>query len=93
MQSLNELFVALRGSAFRRSFHLGAEERRYLATHGLDGQKGGAARKVDQRIATGVPGDEEVGFPAGSLPSSGLPVRGPRADDTPRTEPEQLALL
>jgi DNA repair photolyase len=41
-----------------------------LAEHGLDGQKGGAARQ----IATGSPGDEEVGFPAGSLPSDGLPV-------------------
>jgi DNA repair photolyase len=64
-----------------------------LAKHGLDGQTGGAARTVDDRIATGVPGDEEVGFPAGSLPSRGLPVQGPEADDPHRPEPEQLALL
>jgi DNA repair photolyase len=64
-----------------------------LATHGLDRQNGEAARKVDDRIATGVPGDEEVGFPAGSLPSDGLPVRGAPASGVARSEPEQLALL
>jgi DNA repair photolyase len=48
-----------------------------LARHGLDRQRGGAARKVDARLATGVPGDEEVGFPAGSLPADGLPVGAP----------------
>jgi DNA repair photolyase len=64
-----------------------------LARHGLDRQKGGAARKVDDRIATGVPGDAEVGFPAGSLPSEGLPVPTPTAPGVGRSEPEQLALL
>jgi DNA repair photolyase len=64
-----------------------------LAKHGLDGQRGGAARTVDDRIATGVPGDEEVGFPAGSLPSDGLPVRAATVVGAPRPEPEQLALL
>jgi DNA repair photolyase len=64
-----------------------------LAKHGLGGQKGGAARKVDDRIASGVPGDEEVGFPAGSLPSDGLPVRAATVVGAPRPEPEQLALL
>ena len=48
-----------------------------LARHGLDRQRGGAARKVDARLAAGVPGDEEVGFPAGSLPADGLPVGAP----------------
>jgi DNA repair photolyase len=68
-----------------------------LAEHGLDGQKGGAARKVDDRIAAGVPGDEEVGFPAGSLPSGGLPgaalTAGPGAGPDEPAAGEQLALL
>jgi DNA repair photolyase len=66
-----------------------------LAKHGLDGQRGGAARQIDDRIASGVPGDEEVGFPAGSLPSDGRPVQAPAGEG--RAEPgpagEQLALL
>jgi DNA repair photolyase len=41
-----------------------------LARHGLDRQSGGTARKA---VAAGVPGDEEVGFPQGSLPTDGLP--------------------
>ncbi|HVD29999.1 MAG TPA: radical SAM protein, partial [Mycobacteriales bacterium] len=68
-----------------------------LAAHGLDGQKGGAARKVDDRIATGVPGDEEVGFPAGSLPSGGLTgaalAAGPTGGPAESAAGEQLALL
>jgi DNA repair photolyase len=65
-----------------------------LAKHGLDRQKGGAAR----RIATGVPGDEEVGFPVGSLPTGGLPGVRPRSEllDAPvsvAAESEQLTLL
>ncbi|TFV85863.1 Rv2578c family radical SAM protein [Blastococcus sp. CT_GayMR16] len=67
-----------------------------LGAHGLDRQKGGAARQ----IATGVPGDEEVGFPAGSLPTGGLPgVRpkgepGPDQHGPPSAEvAEQLSLL
>jgi DNA repair photolyase len=68
-----------------------------LAAHGLDGQRGGAARKIHPRTATGVPGDEEVGFPTGSLPTDGLPVSA--AEGTTPTESgappagEQLALL
>jgi DNA repair photolyase len=65
-----------------------------LRKHGLDRQKGGAA------IATGVPGDEEVGFPAGSLPSGGLPGVRPKGQHPPAQGPgstvevgEQLALL
>jgi DNA repair photolyase len=68
-----------------------------LAKHGLDGQKGGAARKVDDRIASGVPGDEEAGFPAGSLPSGGLPgaalAAGPAGRPDEPAAGEQLALL
>ena len=68
-----------------------------LAKHGLDRQKGGAARQIDPARATGVPGDEEAGFPAGSLPSSGLPVGGvpaPAAGPSREAQDgEQLALL
>jgi DNA repair photolyase len=66
-----------------------------LAAHGLDRQQGGAARQIDDRIASGVPGDEEVGFPAGSLPADGLSVDAPSgaADAAPEPAGEQLALL
>jgi hypothetical protein len=61
-----------------------------LAKHGLDRQKGGTARQ----IATGVPGDEEVGFPAGSLPIAGLPGVRPKSELAPGAETtEQLTLL
>jgi DNA repair photolyase len=66
-----------------------------LAKHGLDRQKGGAARQ----IATEVPGDEEVGFPEGSLPTGGMPGVRPRSDHSPAAscpEPhgaEQLSLI
>ena len=51
-----------------------------LARHGLDRQSGGAARGVDGSLVTGVPGDEEVGFPAGSLPTGGLPGVRPKGE-------------
>lgn len=35
MRSLDDLFTALRGSAFRRRFHLGPRERAYLRERGL----------------------------------------------------------
>jgi DNA repair photolyase len=62
-----------------------------LAAHHLDRQKGGGAR----RIASAVPGDEEGGFPAGSLPADGLPVPAPvgRRPAVPGPAGEQLALL
>jgi hypothetical protein len=66
-----------------------------LAKHGLGRQKGGAARQ----IATGVPGDEEVGFPAGSLPTGGLPGVRPKSELPEIPAPaasettEQLTLL
>jgi DNA repair photolyase len=63
-----------------------------LTKHGLDRQKGGAARQ----IATGVPGDEEVGFPDGSLPTGGLPGIKPQGDCVTSPEAstaEQLSLL
>jgi DNA repair photolyase len=66
-----------------------------LAKHGLERQQGGAARRIDDRTASGVPGDEEVGFPAGSLPTGGLPVEAPPGarTRTPDPEVEQLSLL
>ena len=70
-----------------------------VARHGLDRQSGGAARKADDAIRTGVPGDEEVGFPAGSLPSGGMPGVRPKSElasvvpGHEATEPEQLSLL
>lgn len=67
-----------------------------VAGHGLDRQSGGTARKA---IASGVPGDPEVGFPEGSLPTGGLPgVRPPEevpaagSRSVPETA-EQLSFL
>jgi DNA repair photolyase len=54
-----------------------------LAKHGLDRQKGGAARQIDGPVAAGVPGDEEVGFPEGSLPTGGLPGVRPTGEPEP----------
>jgi DNA repair photolyase len=51
-----------------------------LARHGLDRQSGGTARQAD---GTGVPGDEEAGFPAGSLPTGGLPGVRPKGEVGP----------
>jgi DNA repair photolyase len=92
---------------YARRAYVPAEYRTWLAQrvapllvrHGLDRQRGGAARKVDDRIAAGVPGDEEVGFPSGSLPSGGLPAIAPEGTRGPGGTPpepaagEQLALL
>jgi DNA repair photolyase len=71
-----------------------------LAEHGLDRQAGGQARKVEASIATGVPGDKEVGFPAGSLPTGGLPGVRPKVQlhrPTPggasAPDVEQLSLI
>ncbi|MCU1605310.1 MAG: repair photolyase [Modestobacter sp.] len=67
-----------------------------LARHGLDRQSGGSARgrgtsggagAGEHPPATGLPGDESVDFPAGSLPTAG-PGRVPG----PTRGPEQLAL-
>ena len=57
--------------------------RRCCARHGLDRQSGGAARRPTDPIATGVPGDEEVGFPAGSLPTGGMPGVRPKGEVAP----------
>ncbi|MCW2579075.1 MAG: Hedgehog/intein hint domain protein [Blastococcus sp.] len=70
-----------------------------LAAHGLDRQSGGAARQADGAITAGVPGEEEVGFPTGSLPTGGLPGIRPKGQTgtasvgTPAERAEQLSLL
>jgi DNA repair photolyase len=74
-----------------------------LAAHGLDRQSGGTARGADPALATGVPGDEEVGFPSGSLPTGGMPgvrpketaaARGRGSGKVPEVEvAEQLVLI
>ncbi|WP_241175712.1 Rv2578c family radical SAM protein [Modestobacter sp. KNN46-3] len=57
-----------------------------LARYGLDRQSGGVARGVDAGSSLGLPGDESVGFPAGSLPTR-------RPEVAPIDEaPEQLTL-
>ncbi|RBY98090.1 radical SAM protein [Blastococcus sp. TF02-8] len=90
---------------YARRAYVSAEYRSWLSArvaplltrHGLDRQSGGAARQVDGPLATGVPGDEEVGFPEGSLPTGGLPgVRPPWQQPAPSVEEpaaEQLTLL
>jgi hypothetical protein len=90
---------------YARRAYVPAEYRSWLAArvaqllprHGLDRQAGGQARKVDPAIATGVPGDQEVGFPAGSLPAGGLPGVRPEGEASVRPPPpepaEQLTLL
>jgi DNA repair photolyase len=72
-----------------------------LAGHGLGGQSGGTARKADPAIAAGAPGDPEVGFPQGSLPTAGLPGVRPTGEGWPcpaggsssADAGEQLALI
>ena len=69
-----------------------------LARYGLDRQSGGTARQADEPVRTGVPGDEEVGFPAGSLPTGGMPGVRPKQElpNPPPPAPpaaEQLSLL
>ena len=71
---------------YARRAYVPAEYRTWLAQrvaplltkHGLDRQSGGTARKAaDPVIASGVPGDPEVGFPEGSLPTGGMPGVAP----------------
>ena len=101
--------VARYQQLYARRAYVPAEYRRWLARrvapllakHGLDRQSGGSARGVGSGTATGVPGDAEVGFPPGSLPTDRLPgirthgaVTGARAvGPAPADGTEQLALL
>ncbi|WP_409329932.1 intein-containing Rv2578c family radical SAM protein [Trujillonella humicola] len=85
---------------YGRGAYVPAEYRRWLAgqvapllaAHGLDRQAGGAAR------GTGVPGDGESSFPAGSRPerreeAAVAPATGTRAGARVPEVPEQLTLL
>ncbi|MGY1686470.1 Rv2578c family radical SAM protein [Geodermatophilus sp. SYSU D00867] len=66
-----------------------------LRRHGLDGRSGGAARGAE--APSGVPGDDEAAFPAGSLPPvrhdapRGRAARARRSRDG--AVPGQLALI
>ncbi|SFT56252.1 intein N-terminal splicing region [Geodermatophilus amargosae] len=88
---------------YRGGAYVPAEYRAWLAErvtpllrrHGLDGRPGGAARGAE--ASSGVPGDDEAAFPAGSLPPArdaterprGARARKARAGDVPG----QLALI
>jgi DNA repair photolyase len=93
---------------YRGGAYVSAEYRAWLSErvtpllrrHELDGRSGGAARGArppSGGAPSGVPGDDEAAFPAGSLPPArddvterprGSRARRPRADDVPG----QLAL-
>ncbi|TFV68708.1 radical SAM protein [Blastococcus sp. CT_GayMR20] len=71
-----------------------------LREHGLDRQSGGTARGASDPVAAGVPGDAEVGFPEGSLPTGGMPGVRPKGEMVATTtasaigpETEQLSLI
>ncbi len=73
---------------YARGAYLPAEYRSWLAArvapllarHGLDRQAGGEARKAGEG-STGVPGHDQSGFPAGSLPEARTPTGPGRAQD------------
>src|SRR5438874_1375416 len=55
MRSLDELFAALRESAFRRRFHLRSAEREYIARHGLPEVLVQAEELIARRLAPAAP--------------------------------------
>ena len=55
MRDLDDLFQALAGSSFRRSFRLGAADREYLRTRGLDVVLDHARDFVAKRLAPAEP--------------------------------------
>ena len=55
MRDLDDLFAALRRSAFRQRFRLGPREREYLAAKGLPTVLAHAADFVAQRLAPAQP--------------------------------------
>src|SRR5690348_12300981 len=55
MRELDELFAALRESAFRRRFHLAVPERHYVATYGLDEVLVQAEELIARRLAPAAP--------------------------------------
>ena len=91
--------VARYQQLYARRAYVPAEYRTWLAqrvaplltTHDLDRQSGGTARGAgDPAITSGVPGDPEVGFPAGSLPTGGMPGVRPKSE-LPTAAPEKPA--
>ena len=55
MRSLDDVFSALSGSAFRRRFHLAPKDRTYLATHGLAAVMVQAEELIARRLAPAHP--------------------------------------
>jgi DNA repair photolyase len=91
---------------YRGGAYVPAEYRAWLAErvapllrrHGLDRHSGGQARGSGAQAPSGVPGDDEVSFPAGSLPALGTATpararRGRRAAGRDDGVPGQLSLL
>ena len=92
---------------YRGGAYVPAEYRSWLAErvtpllrrHGLDRHSGGQARGTGGDVPSGVRGDDEVSFPAGSLPPAreAPPVlpsrRGRHAGGRDDGVPEQLSLL
>ncbi|SHG20382.1 Rv2578c family radical SAM protein [Geodermatophilus nigrescens] len=92
---------------YRGGAYVPAEYRTWLAErvapllrrHGLDGHSGGRARGVPGEAPSGVPGDDEASFPAGSLPAARpaapAPARRGRGRAPARDDavPGQLALI
>ena len=70
-----------------------------LRKHGLDRQSGGSARGATDRSPPGCRVTRRSAFPAGSLPTGGMPGVRPTGEPAPARcpapaeEPEQLALL
>jgi hypothetical protein len=58
VRALDEIFAALRESAFRRRFHLAAPDRRYLATHGLGEVLVQAEELIARRLAPAAPSND-----------------------------------
>jgi DNA repair photolyase len=90
---------------YRGGAYVPAEYRSWLAErvtpllhrHGLDRHPGGQVRGAGGDVPSGVPGDDEVSFPAGSLPAAReapAPARrGRRAGGSDDGVPGQLTLL
>lgn len=58
MRNLDDLFAALRKSAFRQRFHLGTRERTYLQAKGLPVVLDHARDFVAQRLAPAAPAND-----------------------------------
>ncbi|HEY8614884.1 DUF4186 domain-containing protein [Phenylobacterium sp.] len=58
MRNLDEVFDALRGSAFRRRFRLGPKEQAYLDAKGLETVLAHGRDFVDRRLAPAEPAND-----------------------------------